>query len=70
MKEEKTLWQEITALEKRFESWAQAPPIVIPQTKPPAKPQPVSSARSALSSMPPEVAAFEVIGLFVWLLTE
>ncbi|XP_072166981.1 coiled-coil domain-containing protein 112-like [Diadema setosum] len=59
MREEKMLWQEILAVEKRFESWAQAPPITIPQTRPAAKPQPVSSARSAVSSMPPEVAAFE-----------
>nr|XP_054756513.1 coiled-coil domain-containing protein 112-like [Lytechinus pictus] len=60
MKEEKTLWQEISALEKRFESWAQAPPITIPvPNKASSKPQPVSSARNAVASMPPEVAAFE-----------
>ena len=61
MIEEKTLWQEISALENRYESWAQALPITIPvNTKTTTKPQPVSSARNAMASMPPEVAAFEV----------
>ncbi|XP_030832905.1 coiled-coil domain-containing protein 112 [Strongylocentrotus purpuratus] len=60
MIEEKTLWQEISALENRYESWAQALPITIPvNTKTSTKPQPVSSARNAMASMPPEVAAFE-----------
>ena len=50
--------QEVTALEKRLESWAQAPPVTI-ETKS-VKPKPVSSARNVIPDLPPEVAAFEV----------
>ncbi|XP_071794451.1 coiled-coil domain-containing protein 112-like [Asterias amurensis] len=56
-REEQTLSQEVTALEKRLESWAQAPPVTI-QTKQ-TKPKPVSSARNVIADLPPEVAAFE-----------
>ena len=59
MKEENILNQEITTLEKRLESWAQAPPITI-ETKTTGKTKPVSSARSVVADLPPDVAAFEV----------
>ncbi|XP_022100842.1 coiled-coil domain-containing protein 112-like [Acanthaster planci] len=57
MREEQMLNQEVTALEKRLESWAQAPPITI-ETKT-SKPKPVSSARNVMADLPPEVSAFE-----------
>ncbi len=58
MKEEHILNQEISTLEKRIESWAQAPPIVL-ETKTKSKPAP-SSARNVMADLPPDVAAFEV----------
>ncbi|XP_038073575.1 coiled-coil domain-containing protein 112-like [Patiria miniata] len=57
LREEQTLNQEVTALEKRLESWASAPPITI-ETKS-VKPKTVSSARNVIADLPPEVAAFE-----------
>jgi len=64
MKEEKVLGQELSALEKRFDSWLLtdcggqdmgAHPALRS-----APPHPASSARDVTVDLPPEVAAFEV----------
>ena len=59
MKEEHILNQEINTLEKRIDSWAQAPPVTI-ETKT-SKPKPLPSARNVMTDLPPDVAAFEVV---------
>ncbi|XP_070542231.1 coiled-coil domain-containing protein 112-like isoform X2 [Ptychodera flava] len=58
MREELTAMQEITALEKRFETWSQVPAIAV-DGKTTSRSKPLSSARSVTADLPPEVAAFE-----------
>lgn len=59
LNEERLTTQEVDALEKRFESWANAPPIQIPKSTR-ATSAPISSHRDVTKDLPPEVAAFEV----------
>ena len=59
MREEKNTTLELTALEKKFESWNVAPPTVLPKNSP-APSRPLASARDITKDLPPEVAAFEV----------
>ncbi|XP_077989462.1 coiled-coil domain-containing protein 112-like [Glandiceps talaboti] len=60
IREELTVSQEVTALEKRFEAWSKIPSIAVDSKAPStSRSKPLSSARSILTDMPPEVAAFE-----------
>ena len=60
LNEERITNQEVLALEKRFESWANAPAIVIPKKTRPAS-APLNSHRDITKDLPPEVATFEVL---------
>lgn len=55
MREERTYQQEVSAMEKKFESWSQlpAPAMVAAEVK--------KAASAVTVSLPPAVAAFEVL---------
>ena len=57
LREERTSLQEVTAMEKKFESWSQLP---APAT---AAADVKKAARAVTVSLPPAVAAFEVLDL-------
>ena len=58
---ERTLHQELQALERKFETWAQAANDPSALTHRSASTQrPLASARDITKDLPPEVAAFEV----------
>ncbi|XP_064621035.1 coiled-coil domain-containing protein 112-like [Lineus longissimus] len=58
LKDERIVSQELTALEKRFETWNQIQPLEIDPPRS-ARPKPPTSARDVLKDLPPEVAALE-----------
>ncbi|KAK7480009.1 hypothetical protein BaRGS_00028742 [Batillaria attramentaria] len=60
LREERTIHQELTALERKFEAWSQVasdPPPLSHRTA--ASHKPLASARDITKDLPPEVAAFE-----------
>ena len=58
---ERTLHQELQALERKFEAWAQMTDGPAALTHRSATPQrPLASARDITKDLPPEVATFEV----------
>lgn len=59
MREERTTSQEISAIEKKLEAWAQAGPAIVEPTSARSR-KPLTSARDVTKDLPPEVAAFEV----------
>ncbi|XP_078690117.1 coiled-coil domain-containing protein 112-like [Branchiostoma floridae x Branchiostoma belcheri] len=58
LRDERTLTQEITALEKKIDAWAQGPAGVAMETKG-AKAKNLSLKNNVMKDLPPEVAAFE-----------
>lgn len=61
LREERTINQELQALERKFETWAQAANDPASLTHRSATTQrPLASARDITKDLPPEVAAFEV----------
>ena len=58
---ERTIHQELQALERKFETWAQMTnDHVIPTQRPASSQRPLASARDITKDLPPEVATFEV----------
>ena len=57
VREERIVQQEISALDKKFDSWAQLGAAKSVDRK---KPAPMLSSRDVTKDLPPEVAAFEV----------
>ena len=61
LREERTLHQELEALERKFETWAQMTNGPATLTHRSATPQrPLASDRDITKDLPPEVATFEV----------
>eukprot|EP00058_Branchiostoma_floridae_P010489 XP_002595977.1 hypothetical protein BRAFLDRAFT_128082 [Branchiostoma floridae] len=58
LRDERTLTQEVTALEKKMDAWAQGPAGVAMETKG-AKTKNLSVKNNVMKDLPPEVAAFE-----------
>ena len=63
MKEERLATQEMLAMDKRIDSWAQLTPAV-PSARVFKSAAELASARDVTKDLPPEVAAFEVSVLF------
>ena len=60
MRTERGLDQELQALERKFEAWAQAKDVSLPSTRSEVSRKPLSTARDVTKDLPPEVATFEV----------
>ena len=60
IKEEKSTFLEIQALEKKYESWAKVELQVQRTGVPAVTKKPLSSARDVTVDLPPEVAKFDV----------
>lgn len=63
LRDERAITQELTASEKKFESWSCLPAAAVESTKA------VRKATKQSSSLPPAIAAFEVIGIAVLIAT-
>lgn len=68
LKDERLVSMELSTLEKHIESWSQSDSAADGITKSHRPPVPLSSARDITVDLPPEVAAFEVLDSFPYLI--
>lgn len=68
LKDERLVSLELSTLEKHIESWSQSDSAADGVVKSHRPPVPLSSARDVTVDLPPEVAAFEVLDSFPYLI--